>query len=108
VSVEGAALTSASAADAPRWIDGPTLDISMPLTPGATRPLAVRGRTIDVREGRIVVRERDSAGRDIVHDIGPGTPLAATRGGHFVLAIAPRPDRRPYESADHAVVYRVP
>lgn len=108
VSVAGAAPTSASAADEPRWIDGPTLDIGTPVRASTTRPLAVRGRTIDVRGGRIVVLEHDSAGRDIVRDVGPGTPLAATRGGHFVLAVAPRPDRRPHESADHAVVYRVP
>lgn len=41
-------------------------------------------------------------------DVGPGLPLAATRGGHFILAIAPRAERRPHESPDHAVVYRVP
>ena len=108
VSVGGGAPTGASAADAPRWTDGPTLDISTPMTVGATPPLVVRGRTIEARDGRIVVRERDAAGRDAVRDVGPGTPLAATRGGHFVLAVAPRADRQPHESADHAVVYRVP
>lgn len=108
VSTGGVAPTTASAADAPRWTDGPTLDISTPMTAAATQPLAVRGRTIEVRDGRIVVRERNAAGRDSVRDVGPGTPLAATRGGHFVLALAPRPDRQPHESADHAVVYRVP
>lgn len=108
VSVGGVAPTSASAADEPRWTDGPTLDISAPLTTGAPRTLAVRGRTIEARDGRIVVREHTAAGRDTVRDVGPGIPLAATRSGHFVLAVAPRPDRHPHESADHAVVYRIP
>jgi hypothetical protein len=108
VSVGGAAPTNASAADEPRWIDRPTLDIGTPLATKPTQPLAVRGRTIEMRDGRIVVHARDAAGGDAMRDIGPGIPLAATRGGHFVLAVAPRTDRRPGESADHAVVYRVP
>lgn len=108
VPVGGVAPSGARAADEPRWIGGPTLGIGTPMSTSATRPLAVRGRTIEVRDGRIVVRERDSDGRDAVRDVGPGIPLAATRGGHFVLAVAPRPDRRPHESADRTVVYRVP
>ena len=108
VSVGGVAPTSASAAEEPRWTDGPTLDISTPLPIGSTRSFIVRGRTIEMRDGRIVVRERDVAGRDTVRDVGPGMPLAATRSGHFILAVAPRADRQPHESPDHAVVYRVP
>jgi hypothetical protein len=108
VSSRGAALTTAPPADSPRWNEGPTLDIGTPTARGVVAPMAVRGRWIEARDGRIVVRERTVAGRDSLRDVGPGTPLAATRGGHFILAIAPRTDRRPHESPDRAVVYRVP
>jgi hypothetical protein len=108
VSSSGAAVTSAPPADAPRWTDGPTLDISAPIAVAASAAFAVRGRTIEQRDGRVVVREHTAAGYDSVRDVGPGLPLAATRSGHFVLAIAPRGSARPHESPDHAVVYRVP
>jgi hypothetical protein len=108
VSATGAALTTAPPTDSVHWTDGPTLDISTPVAPSGVRPFAVRGRVVEARDGRVVVRERTAAGRDSVRDVGPGVPLAATRGGHFILAVAPRTDARPYESPDHAVVYRVP
>ena len=107
VSASGAPITSAPPAAAPAWRDGPTLDISTPLRRGSAAPLTVRGRVIEERAGRVVVRER-AGGADVVRDVGPGVPLAATRSGHFILAVAPRSDARPHESPDHAVVYRVP
>jgi hypothetical protein len=108
VSSGGSATTGAPPADSLRWADGPTLDISTPTQRGRATQLAVRGRVVEERNGRVVVRERTAAGRDTVRDVGPGVPLAATRGGHFVLAIAPRIAPRAHESADHAVVYRIP
>jgi hypothetical protein len=100
--------TSAPVAGAPQWIDGPTLDISAPATMPPDRPLVVRGRVIEQRAGRIVVRDQSAGARGVVRDVGPGVALAATRGGHFILAVAPRTDRRPHESPDRAIVYRVP
>ena len=91
-----------------RWTDGPTLDISTPVARGVVQPMIVRGRVVEARDGRVVVRERSAAGGDTVRDVGPGVPLAATRGGHFILAITSRTDARPHESPDRAVVYRVP
>ncbi|MFL5521308.1 MAG: hypothetical protein ACJ8B6_10250 [Gemmatimonadales bacterium] len=108
VSSAGGDTTSAPVAAAPEWIDGPTLDISAPATLPAPHPLAVRGRVIEHRAGRIVVRERPAGRPDVVRDVGPGVALAATRGGHFILAVAPRTDRRPHESPERAIVYRVP
>ncbi len=108
VSSTGGATTTAPPADAPRWIDGATLHISEPAARGTPRPLVVRGRVIEERDSRIVVREQAAAGSSAVRDIGPGVPLAATRGGHFILAVAPRTDGRPNAYPDHAVVYRVP
>ena len=40
--------------------------------------------------------------------VGPGMPLASTRGGRFILAMAPRSAAKPHESPDQLVVYRVP
>jgi hypothetical protein len=108
VSSRGGDTTSARAADAPAWREGPTLDIGTPVARGATTPLRVRGRTIEERGGRIVLREHAAPARDTEREIGAGVPLAATRGGHFILAIAPRTGARAHESPDHAVVYRVP
>jgi hypothetical protein len=108
VSSTGVATTSAPPSDAPHWTDGPVLDISVPLARGAVPPLHVRARVIEERDGRIVMRARTTAGQDTVRDVGPGVPLAATRGGHFILAVAPRADGHPHESPEHAVVYRVP
>jgi hypothetical protein len=107
VSITGAAVTSAPPAPSPAWNDGPTLDISTPVARSTVAPLVVRDRVIEERAGRVVLRMRSAAG-DTVRDVGPGIPLAATRGGHFILAIAPRTDARQHESPDHAVVYRVP
>jgi hypothetical protein len=108
VSSRGAPITSAPPAESVRWTDGPTLDISTPAPRAPSAPMALRGRVVEERDGRVVVRERTAAGRDTLRDVGPGVPLAATRGGHFVLAIAPRTAPRPHESADRAVVYRIP
>jgi hypothetical protein len=107
VSTKGGDTTAAPAANAPQWTDGPTLDISASATMPAARSFPVRGRVIEQRAGRIVVRE-GSAGAEVVRDVGPGVALAATRGGHFILAVAPRTARRPYESPEQAIVYRVP
>ena len=106
VSSTGGATTTSAPAEAPRWIDGPTLDISTPVSVTST-PLTVRGRVIETRGGRISVRD-PLAPVSTARDVGPGIPIAATRGGHFVLAVAPRTDARPHESPDRAVVYRVP
>ena len=82
---------------------------SRPTTPSsvASTPLTVRGRVIETRGGRISVRD-PLAPVSTARDVGPGVPIAATRGGHFILAIAPRTGARPHESPDRAVVYRVP
>jgi hypothetical protein len=108
VSLYGASAGSAPVADSVRWTTGPTLDISTPVSLSDSARLVVRGRTIEGRAGRIAVRETNRAGRDTLYDIGPGIPLAATRGGHFILAVARRPNALPNESPDQAVVYRVP
>lgn len=92
-----------------RWTDGPTLELGEPVVRPTGQRLVVRGRVIEGRDGRVVLRTLRADGGDSTERvIGPGMPLAATRGGHFILALAPRDPPRPNESADHAVVYRVP
>ena len=108
VPVTGNDTTSASVAAAPQWIDGPTLDIASSTKVAGPKPFNVRDRVIEQRAGRIVVRERRGGRPEVVRDVGPGGALAATRGGHFILAIAPRTARRPHESPEQAIVYRVP
>lgn len=107
VAVDGGSVGSAPAADSIPWVAGPTLDISVPLVRDA-RTLRARGRVIEGKENRITVRDSTADGWSAARDVGPGVPLAVTRHGRFVLAIAPRPDAKQYESPDHAVVYRVP
>jgi hypothetical protein len=102
----GAATTNA-APDAIRWSEGPSTTIGVP-TPVQARTLRVRNRSIESRAGRVLVRQTDGAGQAVERDVGPGVPLAATRGGHFILALAPRAGAPAQESSDHAVVYRVP
>jgi hypothetical protein len=108
VSVGAADTSSAPIAAASQWIDGPTLDIVRVTEVAATTPFRVRDRVIEQRAGRIVVRERRAGAPEVVRDVGPGIALAATRGGHFILAVAPRTDRRAHEPPQQAIVYRVP
>jgi len=107
VAVAGGANGSAPVADAVPWVEGPTLDISVAI-PRDARALRTRGRVIDGKDDRITVRDSSVTGWSAAREVGPGVPLAATRNGRFVLAIAPRADAKQYESPDHAVVYRVP
>lgn len=107
VAVGGGSTTAAEPAPPITWVDGPTLDISVPVT-RETRTLRARGRIIEGKSNRITVRDSSTSGWSSPRGIGLGVPLATTRDGRFVLAIAPRADAKRYESPDQAVVYRVP
>jgi len=107
VAVQGGQITAAPVADSVPWTEGPTLDISVKVARDA-RTLHARGRLIEGKSNRITVRDSSTSGWSQPRVVGAGVPLAVTRNGRFVLAIAPRTDARQYESPDHAVVYRVP
>jgi hypothetical protein len=107
VAADGGATGAEPAAPAIPWMNGPTLDISVPI-PREARTLRARGRLVEGRDDRITVRDSTANGWSAARAVGPGIPLAITRHGRFVLAIAPRADAKPYESPDRAVVYRVP
>lgn len=104
VRVAGSGTASAPPAGSLAWVAGPSLEVGAPASLVPATTLHARGRTVVARGGRILVRDQAGAERDV----GPGHPLAVTRGGRFILAIAPRSPARSHEPPDEAVVYRVP
>ena len=86
-----------SALDPLSWVEGPVIDISVPLDLRETRSLAIDGGTLESRGGWVQLNGRI---------IGPGLVVAATRSGEFIAALAPRADARMYESTVEPVVYR--
>lgn len=87
------------------WTDGPTLDISVTIDMVTERVLALDGGRIISRNGWI---RREGQGGAAARVVGPGTVLAATRGGRYVAALAPAPDAKEYEAKVQLVVYEVP
>lgn len=85
------------------WTEGPVLFNHVPLARDSGFRLVVRGRVIEQRGDSVAIRDGD-----VLRTVGPGIPLAATRGGRFILAVAPRARARAYDSPDQLVVYRVP
>ena len=89
--VEGAALQPL------QWVEGPTIDISIPLDLRETRSLAIDDGTLESRGGWVRLNGRI---------IGPGLVVATTRSGEFIAALAPRADARQYEATVEPVIYR--
>jgi len=97
----------------PQWIMGPTLDISIPVDMQAapTRNVVSGPRSFVIRSERGLITARETtAGRDTTaapFAIGPGKVLAATKGGRYIVALAPRATAVAYEVPVEAVVYTV-
>lgn len=80
----------------PRWTNGPVLDISVPIdmqsAPAIRITTGSRAMSIESVNGVITAREvgaaSDSSAR--TYTIGSGKALAATKGGRYILALAPR------------------
>ena len=97
----------------PRWVDGPVLDISTPVDMQGAPPVRVkngnRSFVIESLRGVITARETtaglDSTSR--IFPIGSGKVLAATKGGRYILALAPRSRAVANEIPVEAVVYVV-
>ncbi len=106
-------LPSASRIIEPKWIDGPVLDISVPVDMQAAPAIAVAagGRTFAIESARGVITARETTpGLDSparTYSIGSGKALAATKGGRYILALAPRAKVEAYEVPVEAVVYVV-
>jgi hypothetical protein len=87
--------TADSAAAAPAWITGPTLDVSV--TPDTGRvEIPVDGGTIESAGGTIRLRGRE---------IGAGHALAATRRGCYIAALVRDSTAGEYDPKFRLVVY---
>lgn len=89
------------------WTEGPTLDGSATPALDSAAPIALAGgAVVESRGGTIRVVVPGGAGRPVT--VGPGIALAATRGGRFVVALAPaQGPLTPDEPRVRLVVYRV-
>ena len=98
---------------APKWIDGPKLELSVPVdmegAPALNVTSGVRHFTIESVRGVISARETGSSGDSTSrsYTIGSGKALAATKGGRYILALAPRSKAVANEIPVEAVVYIV-
>jgi hypothetical protein len=83
-SVKPRVTTDSSRLVTPRWIEGPTLDISIPIDLREAKTIRTNaGASVESRDGLIRLVSREGASRTI----GPGVPLAATASGRFILAL---------------------
>jgi len=97
----------------PRWVKGPTLDAPTPVDMSGARPIQVttgkRTFSIESQLGVITARETTpGVSADAApFPIGSGKALAATRGGRYIVALAPRRNAVANEIPVEAVVYTV-
>ncbi|HVF39974.1 MAG TPA: hypothetical protein VM939_08735 [Gemmatimonadaceae bacterium] len=98
---------------APRWIAGPTLEMSVPVDMQGARAITIasgnRTFAIESSRGVITARETTAGGNaaSAPYSIGSGKALAATKGGKYILALAPRGNAVGNEVPVEAVVYIV-
>lgn len=95
-----------------KFTRGPTLDPSLPidLTQSPSIPIQRGDRrlTIESRRGVITIADPPTAGATGAERVvGAGVALAATAGGRYILALAPRSHAAPGEPAVEPVVYTV-
>jgi hypothetical protein len=81
-------------ADVP-WVEGPTIDVSVQLDT-TRKAIPIEDGGVESRRGWIRARGRL---------IGPGTLLAATRSGRFIVALVPDPAAKEYEAKEYLAVY---
>jgi hypothetical protein len=93
------------------WVNGPTLDISVPVDMQGAKAIEVssgsRKFAIESAKGVITARELGADSTSRTFSVGPGKVLAVTKGGRYVLALAPRVNAVAYEVPVEAVVYVV-
>jgi hypothetical protein len=97
----------------PKWVSGPLLDLSEPIDMQSAPQLDVAssGRRFAIESARGVITARevgivpDSAARS--YTIGSGKALAATKGGRYILALAPRGKAAVGEMPVEVLVYIV-
>jgi hypothetical protein len=114
---KGGALHGTLPADArlivARWVEGPVLDLSAPVEMQSAPSIRVQAgnrlMSIESARGVITARELGSASDSTarVYTIGSGKALAATKGGRYIVALAPRAKAVANEVPVEAVVYVV-
>lgn len=107
------AVAADSLAD-PRWIAGPTLDVSTPAYIRGGPPIRVQdgSRSYEIESGggnirMIEIRGGVRVATESPLTIGPGRALAATRGGRHILALTPDPSAKRFDVPVHAVVFTI-
>jgi hypothetical protein len=96
-----------------RWVEGPVLEMATPVDMQSAPPIRVQAgnrlMSIESARGVITARELGSASDSSarVYTIGSGKALAATKGGRYIVALAPRSRAVANEVPVEAVVYVV-
>lgn len=102
-------IPSDSRLEQPKWIEGPTLDVSIPVdmtkAPQLFAKVGETNYTIESERGVITMRASDA--RNPAVAVGPGIALAVTAGGRYILALAPRAQVGQGETPVELVVYSV-
>jgi hypothetical protein len=105
-------LPASSNLSAVKFTDGPTLDRSLPIDMTQSPPIQIRRGTqpytIQTIRGVITITDPPGLGSTgAQHVIGAGIALAATAGGRYIVALAPRNKGGTNGPAFEAVVYTV-
>ena len=96
-----------------RWVDGPVLDAAVPEDMQGAQPIRIKtgSRLISIESSRgVITAHEPGTGADSTartYTIGSGKALAATKGGRYILALAPRARAVANEVPVEAVVYVV-
>lgn len=97
----------------PRWTNGPVLESAAPVDMSGSKPIAVtagkRTFSIESQHGVITAQETTPGVNQEAapFTIGSGKALTATRGGRYIVALAPRRNAVANEIPVEAVVYTV-
>lgn len=95
----------------PSFTRGPALELSVPIDMTSRPPIKVerdgKAYTIQTQRGVITLVETTGGVTAAPKVIGAGVALAATAGGKYVIALAPRQSTKPGEMAVEPVVYTV-
>ncbi|MDQ6689675.1 MAG: hypothetical protein M3Z18_04120 [Gemmatimonadota bacterium] len=95
------------------FTQGPTLDRSLPIDIGKSPPIQIQhgNQTFNIQSERgvitLVETTPGSATKAAPRVVGAGMALAATAGGRYIIALAPRGKPDPNEPAAEPVVYTV-
>ena len=96
-----------------KFTQGPTLDRSLPMDMSKSPPIPIRhgNQTFNVQSERgvitLVETTPGSTSKAAPRVVGAGMALAATAGGRYIVALAPRGKADPNEPAVEPVVYTV-